>query len=134
MFSNQRFSLFSVFNIFLVTLLFAASPIAVSAQDSNFTCAGICGEGVTVANPDTTVTYDWNPRVPVGSSTVGETVQTLTCSDVDSRLYSFSDDPTECSQHQTRSQEVGCTCSGSSAVVMTSGFVVVVMAGMMMWI
>jgi hypothetical protein len=102
----------------LTVLLLLVAPTAVMSANSTFTCDGICGEGGVNTNPDLTVTYNWDPRVPVGSSTVGETEQTLTCAQIESRLYSFSDDPTECADHQRRVQEAGCTCGGSALSVL----------------
>jgi hypothetical protein len=79
-------------------------------------CQSICAaEGQQIQNPDATVTYDWNKRVPVPSSTVGETVQTFTCAEFDLRLTTF--DENDCARHQQGLQEAGCVCgSGSGAV------------------
>jgi hypothetical protein len=89
------------------------------ASSSLFECSGICGNNVegtadVLNNPDTVVTYSWNDNVPVGSSTVGVTEQTLSCGQFDLTLYSFSPDPSACTKHQTGLQSAGCVCGDGS--------------------
>mmetsp|Transcript_47181 Transcript_47181/g.115273 ORF Transcript_47181/g.115273 Transcript_47181/m.115273 type:complete len:156 (+) Transcript_47181:167-634(+) len=83
-----------------------------------FQCTGICGnneEGLDeLNNPDTVVTYSWNDNVPVGSSTIGDTEQTMSCQQFDLTLYSFSNDESECQEHQTGLQAAGCACGDGS--------------------
>ena len=112
------------FPFVVVVLLLAAVQVVIvgAQQEEEFQCKGICGnngEGMDVLNnPDTVVTYSWNDNVPVGSSTVGQTEQTMTCRQFDSTLYSFSNDESQCEEHQTGLQTTaGCACgdgSGSS--------------------
>jgi hypothetical protein len=84
------------------------------AQENTFSCVSICPDtSQDIINPDQTVTYDWNARIPVPSSTIGETVQTYTCAEFDVRLTTF--DESDCAKHQQGLQEAGCTC-GSGAV------------------
>ena len=112
--------------VFLATiLLLTTAPLKVvdaqtADEEEEFECTGICGnneeeEEQKLNNPDTVVTYSWNDNVPVGSSTVGETEQTMTCQQFDLRLYSFSNDESECLKHQTGLQTAGCVCGDGSS-------------------
>lgn len=107
-----------------------------SAQSSSYSCASLCpNDGDVVTNPDQTVTYDWNSRVPVPSSTIGETVQTLTCAEFDVRLTTF--DENDCTKHQNGLQAAGCQCgSGATASVVASTLVVIlsVATSLMVWL
>ena len=111
---------------FLFAVMMARSSVLVVAQDDqdvtadeeDFLCTSICpDESQVVVNPDTTVTYDWNKRVPVPSSTIAETVQTFTCAEFDVRLTTF--DETDCAKHQAGLQEAGCACGSGSGVLST---------------
>jgi hypothetical protein len=109
---------------FYVWLTIAFSSTVVVDGEGNFTCSSICTDS-DVTNPDQVVTYDWNSRVPVDSSTVGETVQTFTCGEFDVRLTTF--DETDCAKHQQGLQAAGCVCgtSSSSSVVAATMFAMV---------
>mmetsp|Transcript_47182 Transcript_47182/g.115274 ORF Transcript_47182/g.115274 Transcript_47182/m.115274 type:complete len:152 (+) Transcript_47182:216-671(+) len=114
--------------VVLATILLTASVVVVVVVDAQadgtdppeeeFQCTGICGnneEGFDkLNNPDSVVTYSWNDNVPVGSSTVGETEQTMSCQQFDLTLYSFSNDESECQEHQTGLQAAGCVCGDGS--------------------
>ena len=119
----------------LLALIMARTSVVVVAQDQDvtadedtFVCTSICpDENQVVVNPDTTVTYDWNKRVPVPSSTIAETVQTFTCAEFDVRLTTF--DETDCAKHQAGLQEAGCACgSGSGALSTVVSFTIVAVA------
>jgi hypothetical protein len=105
----------------ILLILGSSSVSGVNATDAvteDFQCIGICGnnpDGSNVLeNPSTTVTYNWASRVPVPDSTIGETQQTMSCKDFDSRLYSFSNDPGDCTEHQTGLEAAGCICGDGS--------------------
>jgi hypothetical protein len=112
-FSTSRFTWAYLVVPFLVLITTCILFTPAHAQD-NVTCASICPDDTQdITNPDQTVTYDWNARIPVPSSTIGETVQTYTCAEFDVRLTTF--DESDCTKHQQGLQEAGCTCgSGAS--------------------
>mmetsp|Transcript_12956 Transcript_12956/g.22628 ORF Transcript_12956/g.22628 Transcript_12956/m.22628 type:complete len:135 (-) Transcript_12956:1345-1749(-) len=115
----------SLFIVAVAVVVLAMTTTLVHGDDVSFRCEGICGEDIDNTNPEQTVTYSWNSRVPVGSSTVGETEQTQTCNSFESQLYSF-EDPAECAKHQAGIIKAGCTCEGSAAATtkMTSGLMI----------
>jgi hypothetical protein len=116
--STSNFSTWTAVVVTVIVLSTTNIFTLVHAQ-GNFSCASICDDSQDVTNPDQMVTYDWNARIPVPSSTIGETVQTFTCAEFDVRLTTF--DESDCTKHQQGLQEAGCTCgSGASASILST--------------
>ncbi|KAG7344557.1 hypothetical protein IV203_022565 [Nitzschia inconspicua] len=102
--------------VLVVFIVLLVTPTAFAEE--TYSCPSLCtNEGDVVTNPDQTVTYDWNSRVPVPSSTIAETVQTFTCAEFDVRLTTF--DQNDCAKHQQGLQAAGCNCGGGSGAAST---------------
>ena len=120
--------------VIIITIVSITSPIVTvrgqevtagavtSSNDKNSTtnnislsCIGICGGGqqsdeVVLSNPDLTVEYNWNPRVPTCS---GLSCETDTCEALERKLPSY-DLTNECNKHRVGLQTAGCKCGISS--------------------
>jgi hypothetical protein len=95
------------------------TTVAPSDQDvTGDTQCTICSSAdQSNSNPDTTITYNWTPRVPVGSSEVSTTEETMTCAQFESKLiggFSAPEMSNECTQHQGGVQAAGCACASST--------------------
>jgi hypothetical protein len=111
---STTFTTFTTTTLFWATIFLLVIITTLTSAQETYSCASLCPSNDTVVtNPDQTVTYDWNSRVPVPSSTVGETVQTFTCAEFDVRLTTF--DESDCTKHQQGLQAAGCQCGGSSS-------------------
>ena len=89
---------------------------ATATETQPFRCIGICGEDEgELEDPDKTVEYQWNWRVPVCA---GVSCDTSTCSQLQVKLGLLDIGETDCKKHRRLLQgKAGCTCSEAEPVV-----------------